>query len=316
MGAMLGTAYGTGLHHLMPGIVGPAGAYGLVGMGAVFAGAARAPITAVIIIFELTGDYRIILPLMFAIALAAGISSLISHDTIYTLKLRRRGIDIMRGRGANLMQLLTVADAMQPLPSSLSAATPLNEVIARLADGAVDSLPVVDDEGTYVGAVSSQQIDQAMRDNALDACAGDLAQEMPPLTGRQTLEEALGALLRARSGLPVVARGRHASRSAGSPTSTSCARTTPPPAGDRAGAAAGPAAPVLRPRESRRLSNALMWLRGYRIVDLELATKQAPVGQPPRRRRLAGPVDRARDPPRRPGLRARPATRCSSRATG
>ena len=91
MGAMLGSAYGVGVHHLLPGGTGPAGAYGLVGMGAVFAGAARAPITAVIIIFELTGDYRIILPLMFAIVLAAGISNRLSRGTIYTLKLRRRG---------------------------------------------------------------------------------------------------------------------------------------------------------------------------------------------------------------------------------
>ena len=96
MGAMLGTAFGLVANMLFHGAVAPAGAYGLVGMGAVFAGAARAPITAVIIIFELTGDYTIILPLMVAIVAAAGLSSLLSKDTIYTLKLRRRGIDILR----------------------------------------------------------------------------------------------------------------------------------------------------------------------------------------------------------------------------
>src|SRR5262249_7679633 len=63
-------------------------------MGAVFAAAARPPISAVIIIFELTGEYQIILPLMFAVALAAGIGNLLSRDTIYTLKLWRRGIDL------------------------------------------------------------------------------------------------------------------------------------------------------------------------------------------------------------------------------
>ncbi len=73
---------------------GPPGAYGLIGMGAVFAGAARAPITAVIIMFELTGEYSIILPLMAAIVLATGISHRLSRDTIYTLKLRRRGVDL------------------------------------------------------------------------------------------------------------------------------------------------------------------------------------------------------------------------------
>ena len=94
MGAMLGSAYGAVAHHLMPDLAAAAGAYGLVGMGAVFAASARAPITAVIIIFELTGDYRIILPLMIAIVVATALSNALTRDTIYTLKLRRRGIDI------------------------------------------------------------------------------------------------------------------------------------------------------------------------------------------------------------------------------
>lgn len=67
IGAMLGSAFGQLAHQLLPGTAGPAGAYGLIGMGAVFAGAARAPITAVVIMFELTGEYSIILPLMTAI---------------------------------------------------------------------------------------------------------------------------------------------------------------------------------------------------------------------------------------------------------
>ena len=76
IGAMLGTAFGTAANLVWPGAIGPAGAYGLVGMGAVFAGAARAPITSVIILFELTGDYRIILPLMLAVVLEhAGVRS-------------------------------------------------------------------------------------------------------------------------------------------------------------------------------------------------------------------------------------------------
>jgi CIC family chloride channel protein len=98
IGSMLGTAYGDLVHHLFPGIAGPAGAYGLVGMGAVFGAVSRAPMSAVLIVFELTGEYQIILPLMFAIALSAGVGNLLSRDTIYTLKLRRRGIDLTRRR--------------------------------------------------------------------------------------------------------------------------------------------------------------------------------------------------------------------------
>lgn len=96
IGAMLGSAYGVGAHDLLPGATASAGAYGLVGMAAVFAAAGRAPITAVLIVFELTGDYAIILPLMLAVVVATGLSHLLSADSIYTLKLRRRGIDIER----------------------------------------------------------------------------------------------------------------------------------------------------------------------------------------------------------------------------
>ena len=94
MGAMLGSAYGALAHQVIPGIVAAPGAYGLVGMGAVFAATARAPISAVLIIFELTGDASMIMPLMLAIVVSTALSNAITRDTIYTLKLRRRGIDL------------------------------------------------------------------------------------------------------------------------------------------------------------------------------------------------------------------------------
>ncbi|TCK26838.1 chloride channel protein [Pseudonocardia endophytica] len=94
VGGMVGTAYGVAVHAVLPGLDLSPGAFGLVGMAAVFAGAAHAPITAVLIVFELTGDYPIILPLMAAVALATGVSHLISRENIYTLKLVRRGVDI------------------------------------------------------------------------------------------------------------------------------------------------------------------------------------------------------------------------------
>lgn len=92
IGAMLGSAFGLIAADVVPGVTGAIGAYGLIGMGGVFAGAARAPITAVVILFELTGEYSIILPLMTAIVLATAVSHAITGDSIYTLKLRRRGV--------------------------------------------------------------------------------------------------------------------------------------------------------------------------------------------------------------------------------
>jgi CIC family chloride channel protein len=277
IGAMLGSAYGDGVHHLLPGLTAAAGTYGLVGMGAVFAAAARAPITAVIIIFELTGDYRIILPLMFSIALATGTSRLLSRDTIYTLKLRRRGIDIMRGRAANLMQLLTVRDAMQPLPAPLAADTPLNLIVARLSEDGSDGLPVVDEAGVYRGTVASTEIEQAMRENAFDATAGELAQDLPAVSAEQTLEDALGALLRARSGLPVV------SSDSGGPVGWLAHLDVLRAYNDRLEqgirrAQASGTRPGLR-LESGRVGGVLARLRGYRVVELQLTTADPPVGR-------------------------------------
>ncbi|SDG87027.1 chloride channel protein [Pseudonocardia oroxyli] len=94
VGGMLGTAFGVVAQAAFPGLALSPGAFGLVGMAAVFAAASHAPIAAALIVFELTGQYAVILPLLVAVALATGLSHLISRDTIYTRKLLRRGIDI------------------------------------------------------------------------------------------------------------------------------------------------------------------------------------------------------------------------------
>ena len=165
-------------------------------------------IAAVLIIFELTGDYKIILPLMAAVVLATEVSSLLSADTIYTLKLRRRGIDIMRGRPASLLSVLSVADAMQPVPEALDQDLTLADVIARLTDQGRDALPVVDAHGAYRGTVTSAEVEASARENVIDATAADLAKLTPTLRSDQSLEAALTVLLdNERSGLPVLSSG-------------------------------------------------------------------------------------------------------------
>lgn len=209
MGAMLGAAYGHLMHALEPGIAGPAGAYGLVGMGAMFAATSRAPITAVLIIFELTGEYRIILPLMMAIVLSTAVANMLTRDTIYTLKLRRRGIEIDQERPASPMRFLAVRDAMQALPAPVSQDLRLADVIARFAEHGRDALPVVDAAGRYRGTVTSRRVEQALRENGRVAL-GDLAESIPTLRPDETLEDAVALLVRsAGAGLPVVDPDRH-----------------------------------------------------------------------------------------------------------
>ena len=206
MGAALGTAFGGAVHAALPTVTAAPGAYGLVGMAAVFAAAARAPITAVLIVFELTGDYRIILPLMFAVALSTTLSRRMSSDTIYTLKLRRRGIDVTSEKPTGLMELLTVSDAMRPIPELLQDDTPLDALPGRLEAAHANELPVVDREGAYRGVVTLADVQDALAKAALHQVAGDLATQLPTVEASQTLRDALGVLMAQEEGeaVPVV----------------------------------------------------------------------------------------------------------------
>jgi len=155
IGATLGAGFGRWLEMIIPGVTAPAGAYALVGMGAVFAAAAHAPITAVLILFELTDDYRIILPLI----LAAGVATVLSHhwlegESIYTLKLTRRGIRLRFGRDIDIMESVLVEEVMSrdahPLPPEFPAKA-LPELFLRYNSHA---FPITDAEHHLLGMVS------------------------------------------------------------------------------------------------------------------------------------------------------------------
>lgn len=203
IGTMLGAAVGQILHGTAPALAPAPGAYALVGMGAVFAGAARTPITAVLIMFELTGEYRIILPLMLAIALAAGVSKLLSADTIYTRKLVRRGIDLHSP--ARRLRQVTVGTAAAPLPDPLPADSSIPEILARFAADEVDTLPVADPAGQVSGVVVAADLEQALTVDP-DATADGLARRVPVLAAEVDLETALSQLAGHRTGgMPVAA---------------------------------------------------------------------------------------------------------------
>ena len=206
MGAMLGSAYGAVVHHLLPGLAASAGAYGLVGMGAVFAAATRAPITGLIIIFELTGDYRIILPLMFAIVVATALSNAVTSDTIYTLKLRRRGVDIDAPHSPNPMAQITVAEAMGEPPGALRPDDSLDQIVGRFATEISRSLPVVDHDDALVGVLTATDVERAVsQPTEQPPTAAILARRTPRLHSHDTLEAAVIALgATDDEGIPVI----------------------------------------------------------------------------------------------------------------
>ncbi|NLU73832.1 chloride channel protein [Streptomyces sp. HNM0575] len=207
IGAMLGAAYGIGVHHLLPASGGAVGAYALVGMGAVFAGAARAPITAVVILFELTGEYSIILPLMLAIVLATAGSRLLTRDTVYTLKLRRRGIDLEKAAPGAPVGPQRVGAVMEPLPAPLAAAGTLAEAADLLPLSGHGALPVIDESGDYVGVATAQAVAEALteRPETAPTSIGQLAEPPGAVTADQSLVQAMPVLLSAAgTGVPVL----------------------------------------------------------------------------------------------------------------
>jgi CIC family chloride channel protein len=208
MGAMLGSAFGTGAHELLPAATAGAGAYGLVGMAAVFAATGRAPITAVVIVFELTGDYSIILPLMLAVVIATALSHLLSEDSIYTLKLRRRGIDIERPAATDTLGAVPIAAAMQPPPIPLAAEARMSDVAARLADEGRGALPVVDLDDRVIGVVDARAVEQAV-ERGEDGVARVLAESIIALRPDDDIGLAIQAIAEGeREGLPIIDNSR------------------------------------------------------------------------------------------------------------
>lgn len=118
---------------LFPDHAPPSGGYALIGMAAMFAGAAQAPLSAIIIIFELSGDYQIILLVMTSVVISTGLVNAWFGESIYTLKLVRRGIDIHRMRGVDPLSSTRVVQAAVPDDCAMTASTTVSEALAAAA---------------------------------------------------------------------------------------------------------------------------------------------------------------------------------------
>jgi CIC family chloride channel protein len=203
-GAMLGAAFGDIVHAAIPADSGAVGAYALVGMGAVFAGAARAPITAIVILFELTGEYSIVLPLMLAITLATTVSSVVSHDTVYTRKLLRRGIDIDEPADAALRRK-PAGEFMAIAPEPLPVDTDVTAAAKRFALTDDSHLLVVDTEGRYFGVLAAHAVMDALAAGERDTI-GALTAAAEPVGIDAPVGEVLKRLDRGDGAVPVTSR--------------------------------------------------------------------------------------------------------------
>ncbi len=164
IGTMTGGFFGYLVHAVAPGYTATSGAYSLVGMGAVVAGATHAPITAILIIFELTNEYKIILPLMISTIIATLLTTKLQKESIYTLKLIRRGIDLFKGREANLLRSLKVAGFVDHQPVIIPPQLKFMALLDLVADRPNTQFYVVDAKQKFLGSVSLQEVRKALAD--------------------------------------------------------------------------------------------------------------------------------------------------------
>jgi len=165
IGACLGGLVGTVVHALEPARTAAPGAYALVGMGAVAAGAMHAPITAILIIFELTDDYRIILPLIVACITSVLITTRLKQDSIYTLKLSRRGVNLVRGQELNVLRSLQVSQVMRSDPEKVHADAAFRTLMDLMVNSPRTNFFVVDNEDRLLGVITLQDLRKAVHES-------------------------------------------------------------------------------------------------------------------------------------------------------
>lgn len=184
IGAMLGGWFGNLFHILMPQVVVSPGAYALVGMGAVFAAATRAPITAVLIVFEMTNDYAIILPMMTAVVVGTLVSHAMSEDTIYTKKLRRQGVDLENDPEVEILDRVTAGEVMKRNVETVLESQSLRDFLQHLPDTHHTGFPVLSHDGKLVGVVVPEDIHLAIsleREEGRSICVADFMHTPPPI---------------------------------------------------------------------------------------------------------------------------------------
>jgi CIC family chloride channel protein len=192
LGAMLGGAIGTVAHHLLPGYTATPGAYALVGMGALFAGIIRAPMTSVLMIFEMTRDYAVIVPLMIANLTSFFISSRFQKQPIYDALAHQDGIHLPSHSTRNEPNKRTVLQIMRKTPEILPAEMRVQDVIEQARAGKLRTWPVAEKD-YFLGMLTRETLGCAFVDGRKEQPLKDLVEtlQVPHLHTDQALHLAL-----------------------------------------------------------------------------------------------------------------------------
>jgi CIC family chloride channel protein len=163
LGAMLGGAIGSVAHNLLPGYTATPGAYALVGMGALFAGIVRAPMTSVLMIFEMTRDYAVIVPLMIANLTSFFISSHFQKQPIYEALAHQDGIHLPTPTTLHQASQHTVAQVMRKAPRILPAQMRVQDAVEETRSSQLHIWPVAEKD-YFLGMVTRETLERASAD--------------------------------------------------------------------------------------------------------------------------------------------------------
>ncbi len=194
IGAMAGLLTGKLSHLFFPNIVVYPGVYAIAGMGAGIAAATHAPITAILLIFELTKDYNIILPLMFATIISSTISSSIFDYSIYTLGLKLKGIILKDGHDVNLLSSINVEAIISKDYIKIYKGTSLTKIMDMVFKKGGQFFHVVDQDGRYIGSFSLNQLkDILLEQETLSSLivAEDIAYPLKTVSENDNLEKVM-----------------------------------------------------------------------------------------------------------------------------
>ncbi len=171
IGAVAGGAFGGVVHALLPNYTATPGAYATIGIGAFLAASTHAPMTAMFLLFEMTGNYMIIVPIMLTSILGTVISSKFYHDSIDTVDFTREGIDIHEGREVAILKSIRVGKAITEEVDFISETANINHLLELFAM-AKDSFyfPVINHTGRMVGVVSMQDVKTILHDEEQRCC--------------------------------------------------------------------------------------------------------------------------------------------------
>jgi CIC family chloride channel protein len=168
IGGMIGGAFGGIVHNLMPQYTASPGAYAAVGIGAFLAAATHAPLTAIFLLFEMTGNYLIIIPIMLSSIIGTVVASKLNHDSIDTVDFGREGIDIHEGREIAVMKSIKVGRVISEDVDFVSEQANVDQLL-EIFSMAKDSFyfPVIDESGRMTGMVSLQDVKNILHDQEL-----------------------------------------------------------------------------------------------------------------------------------------------------